>query len=170
MIHKLPQFLSVDECEAYIKLIKNNKVSRPFTDSGKFTNNKYIDLELSTLFYQKLQKYEIQDNILRPNNVIMTGKYVVGDVFSLHTDTGLYYDNEKQEKTQWTLLIYLNDDFTGGETIFYDDAWNVTDIIKPQRGSAILFDISLWHKANELLEGEKYWIGCEIIGKMVGPS
>lgn len=167
MIYRLSHFLSSDECEKYMDLIKNNKISRPFTDSGNFTNNKWIDAELSELFYQKLQKYEIQDNILRPNNLIMTGKYVVGNVFSLHTDTGLYYDAEKREKTQWTLLIYLNDNFRGGETVFYDDTWKVTDIIEPQMGMAILFDISLWHKANELLEGEKYWIGCEIIGKII---
>lgn len=28
-----------------------------------------------------------------------------------------------------------------------------------------VFDISLWHKGCELTEGEKYWIGCEIISK-----
>jgi len=31
----------------------------------------------------------------------------------------------------------------------------------------ILFNIDLWHKANPLIEGSKYWIGCEIIGKIV---
>jgi len=164
MIYILPDFLLSEECEKYIDLINTNKNIIPFTDSGKFNNNKWIDSKQAELFYKKLQTYKLTDNIIRPNNIIMTGKYGVGDTFSLHTDTGLYYNSETKEKTQWTLLIYLNDNFKGGETIFYDNDWVINKIIVPKKGCAILFDISLWHKANEILEGNKFWIGCEIIG------
>lgn len=40
----------------------------------------------------------------------------------------------------------------------------INKVIVPIKGYAVLFDISLWHKANEILECNKYWIGCEIIG------
>lgn len=156
--------MSSNECKKYIDLINNNKDIIPFTNSGNFNNNKWKDIQLANLFYDILQTYNLSDNILRPNDIIMSGKYKVGDSFSLHTDTGLYFNNEKKEKTQWTLLIYLNNNFKGGETVFYDNDWNVNDVICPKEGMAILFDISLWHKANEITEGEKYWIGCEIIG------
>ena len=159
-------FLTASECEIYIQLINTNTNNVPFTNNGAFINNKWIDETLSHNFYNKLLTYNIEDNIVRPNSVIMTGKYVEGNSFSMHTDTGLYYDREKKEKTQWTLLIYLNDDFEGGETIFYDDEWNETQIVVPKQGTAILFDIDLWHKANILYKGEKYWIGCEMIGLM----
>ena len=167
MIYELSNFLSPNECNKYIDMIDSNKIIVPFTNSGKFINNKWKDVELASLFYEKLELYNIKDNVKRPNNIIMSGKYIPGDSFSLHTDTGLFYDKNAKEETRWTLLIYLNDNYVGGETIFYDDKWDVTKIVKPELGKAILFDIDLWHKANELNEGIKYWIGCEMIGNMI---
>ena len=166
-IYELNNFLENNDCDNYINLINDNKNNIPFTDSGKFINNKWTNLELATLFYNKLQTYKINDNILRPNNLVMSGKFNVGDVFSLHTDTGLYYNRDQLEETRWTLLIYLNDDFEGGNTVFYDDKWSINKIIKPKKGNAILFDIDLWHKADKIIKGTKYWIGCEIIGKIL---
>jgi hypothetical protein len=167
MIYELSHFLNIFECKQYIENINKNTTCIPFTNSGKFTNNKWNDEKLANIFYEKLQNYNIENDntIIRPNKIIMSGKYNIGDSFSLHTDTGLYYNLENREKTQWTLLIYLNDDFNGGETVFYDNNWNITKIIIPKMGKAILFDINLWHKGNQIMNGEKYWIGCEIIGK-----
>ncbi len=167
MIYELDNFLTLDECNSFIYQIDNSKVKTNFTDSGKFDNKKWVDKQLAEQFYGKLKKYSINqgDRIVRPNNLIMSGKYNVGDLFSLHTDTGLFYDLDAKEKSLWTLLIYLNDNFKGGETVFYDNHWKVDKIIKPKTGMAILFDIDLWHCGNQVVEGKKYWIGCEIIGK-----
>lgn len=162
MIYELDEFLSKDECNDFIEKINNNKTIVPFTNSGLFKNNKWRDLELATSFYNRIK---LDENIIRPNDVIMSGMYNVGDSFSLHTDTGLYYSST--EETRWTLLIYLNDDYTGGETVFYNDDWTHKKTVIPKTGKAILFDIDLWHKGNVLLSGTKYWIGCEIIGKCV---
>jgi hypothetical protein len=63
-------------------------------------------------------------------------------------------------------LIYLNDNYDGGETSFYTENFvHVTDI-QPKIGTALLFNLDQWHKGNTVLNGDKYWIGCEIIGKM----
>ena len=61
-----------------------------------------------------------------------------------------------KEMTRYTLLIYLNSNYEGGET----------NTIKPETGKALIFDIDLWHSELPVINGEKYWIGCEIIGKM----
>lgn len=169
MIYELDSFLTLNECNSFIYNINNNKVKTNFTDSGKFDNKKWVDKQLAEQFYGKLKRYSINqgERILRPNNLIMSGKYNVGDLFSLHTDTGLFYDLDAKEKSLWTLLIYLNDNFKGGETVFYDNYWKVDKIIKPKTGMAILFDIDLWHCGNQVVEGNKYWIGCEIIGKFI---
>lgn len=42
--------------------------------------------------------------------------------------------------------------------MFYDNDWNITKIITPKMGNAILFDIDLWHKGTHVKEGVKYWI------------
>ncbi len=167
MIYELENFLDANECIKFINLIENNNIIVPFTNAGNFTNNKWTDIDLATNFFNKLNKYNINDNIIRPNNIITSGKYIKGDQFSLHTDTGLFYDIKNKEETRWTLLIYLNDNYEGGNTDFYLDNFSTIKTIKPKSGKAILFDIDLWHKGNEVLNGTKYWIGCEIIGKMI---
>jgi hypothetical protein len=167
MIYELDAFLSLDECTEMIDFIKNKTSTIPFTNSGKFKSDKWFDSEFTDKLFATLSKYNIHDNIIRPNNIVMSGMYKAGDSFSLHTDTGLYYNKQTLEETRWTLLIYLNDDFDGGQTTFYNDDWTIKKIIVPKTGMCILFDIDLWHKGNEILTGEKYWIGCEIVGAMI---
>lgn len=166
-IWTINNFLSDEECEKFKKQIenKNNDDIIEFTNSGLFKNDKFVDLKLAEYFFSKLKKW-INIDIIRPNNLIMTGKYIAGNVFDIHTDTGIYYNIFDKEKSNYTLLIYLNDDFDGGKTIFYDNYFNETVYVKPEKGKALLFDISLWHKGEEVISGEKYWIGCEIISKM----
>lgn len=166
-IYEIKDFLNKEECDLYLKEIevKHHNESN-FTDVGKMINKKWKSKELNEVFYDKLVKYISNENILRPNDVIMSGTYYPGNGFGMHTDTGLYYNRETKEKTRWTLLIYLNEDFNGGETVFYNEVWTVKKIVKPETGKAILFDIDLWHAGNEVLDGKKDWIGCEIIGKM----
>jgi hypothetical protein len=166
-IYTIPNFLNDDECELYKQIVLNPpKESSYFTDSGIFKNRKFIDTQLTEVFYKKLMNYfKPSDLLLRPNNLIMTGFYEKGEQFNLHTDTGLYYNRNTEEKSRWTLLIYLNDDYLGGNTLFYDDSWKLTKTIKPEKGKALLFDIDLWHRGDIIQSGKKYWIACEIIGK-----
>lgn len=157
-------FLTHDECNYFIELIKN-KNAPSFTNTGNFINKKWTDLELSNKFYNRLMDITNDTNFLRPNNLIMAGYYQKEKSFGIHTDTGLYYNTELNQKSRWTLLIYLNDNFDGGETVFYDtNTWNKVCEIKPKIGKALLFDIDLWHSGSPIVDGEKYWIGCEIIG------
>jgi hypothetical protein len=171
-IYTIPNFLSDEECEYYSNIIKNPpSSSTPFTATGGFSNNKWIEPELSNIFYEKLKKYISDDiitnkefpNILGANNLIMTGNYVPGQQFNIHTDTGLYFNYHKKEKSKWTLLIYINDNYEGGNTVFFDDNFTVTKTIIPEKGKALLFDIDLWHKGDVVIKGNKLWIGCEII-------
>jgi hypothetical protein len=163
-VYILSNFLPHDESKVFIEQIKSRQKHTPFTDSGKFINDKYINQELAEKFFKKLQTYSISENLLKPNNLIMTGFYKPGDQFGIHTDTGLFYDSDKKEKSRWTLLIYLNTVEGEGATIFYDDTWKESKRIYPTEGTAILFDINLWHKGEELKTQDKYWIGCEVIG------
>lgn len=77
-------------------------------------------------------------------------------MFGLHTETRLYFDILTLEKKEVTLLIYLNDNFVGEETVFYVDDVPEPITIKPQKGMALLFDISLWHKDSIVREDETY--------------
>jgi len=160
MIRTFPNFLTADECRTFTSVCGPN--ASQFTNSGKFDNKKWHDPVLAAHFFQRLIAINKCEQMLRANTVII--HYKSGDSFNLHTDTGLYYDRESQTKSRWTLLIYLNDDFDGGQTEFFDDSWVLTRTIEPVAGTALLFDINLWHRGTEVTKGEKHWIGCEIIG------
>lgn len=165
-VYTITDFLSPAECTTYRELVFHPPTTATnFTNTGIFTNKKWEDPALATTFYEKLTQYvEPSPLAIRANTLIMTGNYTPGQEFSLHTDTGLFYDRAAKEKSRWTLLIYLNDDFEGGHTLFYHDDWKQTHDIRPVPGTALLFDIDLWHKGDIIKSGTKQWIGCEIIG------
>jgi prolyl 4-hydroxylase len=165
-INTLAHVLSTDECEYFKNTIDNKKIVNNFTNSGVFKNDKFVDLELATKLFNTIPKDIISKyKILRPNNLIMTGMYTTNQAFGIHTDTGLYYNKETKESSNFTYLIYLNDDFEGGETQFYDEYLIPTQTIYPETGKGLLFDISLNHKGSSILSGNKYWIGIELISK-----
>lgn len=166
-IYTIPNFLNEDECSHFNDLVFNPpKDASKFTTTGIFTNKKWKDPMIADSFYSKLSAFiEPSDLALRANSVVMTGHYKEGQQFNLHTDTGLFYDKFNREKSRWTLLIYLNDDYEGGNTLFYDDNFSLVKTIQPEKGKALLFDIDLFHRGDTIERGEKQWIGCEIIGK-----
>jgi prolyl 4-hydroxylase len=98
--------------------------------------------------------------------------YEAGGQFKEHYDACVYEDkeycnniNNGAGERRSTLLLYLNDDYVGGETEFVDLGLK----IKPETGKAILFwstdnDEKLLlkskHKANPIISGNK-WIATK---------
>ncbi len=167
MITVINNFLSNEECDTFIELIESKIIGgvyNQFSNCAMNFNHKYVDDKLSTYFFNRfMQINKNHMDVICPNNIIMMAKYQVGEMFDIHTDTGLYYNKNMCLKTRYTLLIYLNDDFNGGETIFFTDHFSVLKTIIPKRGACLIFDIDLWHKGNKIINGTKYWIGCELI-------
>ena len=53
------------------------------------------------------------------NKYIRLSKYEPGQFFGIHKD-GINFDKDNRQNMSYaTLNIFLNDDFEGGETIFY---------------------------------------------------
>jgi hypothetical protein len=170
-IYTIDSFLQPEELGEFREMVLSPPAEADqFTANGLFKNFKAIDQALATRFYERLVLSGLTADrghaFLRANKYVMAGHYRPGDQFSLHTDTGLFYDRKGGEKSRWTLLVYLNDDFEGGQTTFFTDAGKEMVWIQPRAGRALLFNIDLWHRGEEVRGGEKMWIGCEIIGKV----
>ena len=91
-------------------------------------------------------------------------KYNDGDFFAKHTDE--HYKNDKNEISLITLLIYINDDYEGGNTKFLIDDKNENDIsITPKIGLICLMDQNILHEVPKLISGIKYVIRTELMYK-----
>lgn len=82
-------------------------------------------------------------------------RYEPGQHFKMHKDGPWREDGLTSE---WTLLIYLNDNFEGGRTLFRD---GVT--IVPQTGSALLFIHRTWHEGEQVSMGIKYALRSDVL-------
>lgn len=161
-----------------IELFKNyvetaDEKNRTFT-SSPFKNGKMIQPDISSLMYSRIKQYlpyeyidrqNIKWNYLECPKYIMYAKIKTGEHFGLHMDTGCEHDTIKNKYSKYTILTYLNNDFLGGNTIFYNDNFIKTCEIKPLRNRTLIFDIDLYHQGSEVLNGNKYWIGSELVCK-----
>ena len=76
-------------------------------------------------------------------------KYFVGSQMGKHTDT-----HDDDEGKTISVVLYLNDDYTGGEIEFEDQGL----LVKPKAGSIIVFPSRkpYFHASKPVLSGEKY--------------
>lgn len=90
-----------------------------------------------TLYTIQTEKLELRGQIIR---------YGVGSRYDRHTDT--------DQMTSMTIITYLNDGFTGGETLFPRQSVSV----EPSKGSTIIFPgvFTHPHAGLEVLTGYKY--------------
>lgn len=68
-------------------------------------------------------------------------KYINGGELETHIDGNIYENNKK---SSYTIIIYLNEDFEGGRTIFVDNNEGILTknsiFIKPKVGSILILD------------------------------
>jgi len=112
-------------------------------------------------------------------------RYGAGDVFKYHTDGGwpgsgldasgaLVQDLHEGRRYSWlTFLIYLNDDFVGGQTKFALDGREAF-AVAPKKGSVLCFlhghhPLSPLHEGGLVTEGTKYVARTDVLYEMPPP-
>lgn len=100
-------------------------------------------------------------------------KYFSGGHFAAHYDGDTVVDAPTLRSFK-TFMVYLNDEYDGGETNFgeYEDATDTKphiskDLVhtsfKARRGDCIIFDHKLWHEGQSVREGRKYLIKSNLM-------
>ncbi len=82
-------------------------------------------------------------------------RYDVGQQFDWHLDG--YFERDNGERSHLTFMIYLNDDFEGGQTSFSDCH------VEPEQGMALLFTHAIWHKGEPVAHGRKYVLRTDVM-------
>lgn len=114
----------------------------------------FVDKDLSKKVYELIKDWF--PNCRIGNKWYLT-KYVKGGFIDFHCDGHVSIDNIR---SKYTILIYLNQDYEGGELCFEEKS---KVIIKPGVGTIVVMDQDLWHKANPLLSGIKYLLRADMI-------
>ena len=161
--HELSMF------DEYVKQASDK--NRSFTNSP-FKNGKMIEPEIASLMYNKIKMHLPNEYIDLYGNVwnfIKSVKYIFyseikeGQMFGIHTDTGSEYNDVDNFYSKFTVLTYLNDEYEGGNTTFYNHDFIETTQICPKRGRTLVFDIDLYHKGEMVTKGTKRWMGTELV-------
>ena len=84
-----------------------------------------------------------------------------GQQFKVHPDG--HFKRNDDEVSMVTMLIYLNEDFIGGETEFVMP-WKA---IPPKTGKLLLFRHNQLHKGNPVPQGIKYVLRTDVMYKRV---
>jgi len=126
-------------------------------------NRVYISSsELANIIWSKISDIVPQQYgsypVIGINTEFRFYKYLTTQKFERHQD--IDFRNNNNEKSFYSLLIYLNDNFSGGETLF--DEYTV----KPFLGSALIFPHTLFHSGNIVTSGIKYVLRSDIMYKV----
>ncbi|GAA4107507.1 2OG-Fe(II) oxygenase [Aquimarina addita] len=173
-IFLIENFLSKKECDDFI--IKGEQVS--FEEAKVSINGKQVMLKgvrnnqrilvkdevLAKSIWSKIEPFVEttfgQYEAIGVNEMFRIYKYNEGQRFKMHRD-GSYERNEK-ECSFFSFLIYLNEDFEGGETHFKE---GVT--VMPGCGDALLFHHPLRHEGKPIISGTKYVLRTDIMYRLV---
>ena len=98
------------------------------------------------------------------NDDIKSLKYSSGDILCAHYDTP--YIKNSNEQTFITAVLYLNDDFIGGNFEFVDpNNQHRIHAINIEKGTCLLFQHNTFHKGSSVQKGTKYIIRFDILYK-----
>ena len=115
--------------------INQNVINIHNIDKNEF---KFIGARLNAEI-QKISKYHYA-------NYFQLTKWNTGCAAEAHKDI---------QNHIWSSILYLNNNFTGGETIVGDE------IVKPETGKLIIFEgAKLTHSVNMVTKGVRYTIPC----------
>lgn len=104
------------------------------------------------------------------NEVIRICRYTKGGFFLPHFDYG--FERTMQERSLQTFMFYLNDDFDGAPTTFYDDTQEhyvrpddakALERVRVPAGGVLVFKSQVTHDGGLLRTGKKYIMRTEVM-------
>ncbi len=155
LIFEISEVMNDAECVEWIDRIRAagpepatiNTVRGSLVDSQIRSNRRVIfdDPESATDLFDRLRKNVPQEihgmSLVGINERLRCYEYLPGQRFAPHSDGAFYRDD--LEQSWYTCIIYLNEDFEGGETIFFVEP---EVVIRPRTGAGLFFSIPSFTK------------------------
>lgn len=146
-------FITKNDCNKLIKFFsKNNKKHKKHLTKDKIFN-KVLDLTNEKYFINNFSKILKDSNYISKLLNNSTFEYTHLVKWPINSYQPLHKDTAYQHTTLASIL-YLNDDYDGGETYFEDGSY-----FKPKEGRIIFFDGRYYkHGVKEVLKNPRYTI------------
>lgn len=166
-------FLSAQECKEFIARgeaagfdaapVTTFEGPRMLTDIRNNSRVIVEDAELAAKIFDRARQFlpaQIRPfwNLSGFNERWRYYRYDSGERFAPHYDGA--FRRSDNERSQLTFMLYLNDDFTGGETRFYDEP--AVDV-RPVRGQALVFVHRKLHEGAAITTGRKYVLRTDVM-------
>ena len=167
-VYQIDNLLSSEECQRYIDMFENKELVEDINDTHrKYHRIQFDNEELANKLYMKVKSYlpkkikKIADGM---NSHIRLSKYDPSQFFGIHKD-GINFDkNNKKRMSYATLNIFLNDDFEGGATTFYEkDKKTIKYVCNPKKGSGAFFYSQQFHEGNIIKSGNKFLLRTDLM-------
>lgn len=172
----IDNFFSLPECQHYISLSESEGYSAaPITTSSgpqmrpDIRDNERLILDddkLAIELWTRISPFVPSPLWNRPavglNERLRFYRYDQGQTFRPHYDGS--FTRTTGEKSLVTFMVYLNDDFSGGETRFdlaVRDGGEIS--VEPRTGMAILFRHHLLHEGAPVVFGRKYVLRTDVM-------
>lgn len=169
--------LAPDECDAWIRRAESVGFEdapittwRGFERRPEVRNNTRVrldDTDAAAALWDRLSARlrgfdeELGWTPVGLNERLRLYRYEAGQRFRWHRDGA--FARSDVELSRWTLLLYLNDDFDGGETEFEDAS------VRPARGAALAFSHGLLHQGASVRRGVKYVLRTDVMFRRRSP-
>ena len=170
-LYEVDDVLTGEECNKYRAMFdKGSGYDVEHIDGlvRKYDRIVMVDSELAARLYEQILKRgllskKLQKRAVGLNNHFRLSKYVPGQFFRIHKDGFNVIDGTMSYAT---LNIFLNDDFKGGETAFYEkDARTERIVVSPKPGRAAFFYSQQYHEGRKIISGEKYLLRTDLMIK-----
>lgn len=171
----LHHFLSPAECRAWIargeahgfEKATINGPRGPVLAESVRNNDRWIfdDAELAAEWWARVQDASLPTfgpwHPIAFNERFRMYRYRPGQQFATHYDGS--FQRTRDESSWLTFLVYLNEDFTGGETRFSFAHEPDTVSISPRTGSALVFVHDRLHEGATVRSGLKYVLRTDVM-------
>jgi predicted 2-oxoglutarate/Fe(II)-dependent dioxygenase YbiX len=173
-IFVIHDFLSAEECDHFIRVTEEAGYGdAPISTGAGFAIRKDVrnndrvmidDVPLAQQIWDRAREFippiHGRWEAIGLNERFRYYRYDVGQRFAIHTDGCFERDNG--ERSHLTFMVYLNDGFGGGETVFQLRR-DGKQIIWPIRGMALVFNHSLLHEGAMVEKGRKYVLRTDVM-------
>jgi prolyl 4-hydroxylase len=176
----IDSFFTADECrEQIVRTEQAGFEEAPITTAAGFVMAKNIrnnarvmldDFDLADRLWERLRP-SIPERLgywlpIGLNERFRCYRYDVGEKFAPHFDGA--FERSLHERSQLTFMVYLNQDFTGGETIFHE--YDPPVVVTPATGMALLFVHRQMHEGAAVKQGRKYVLRSDVMCRYSPPK